>query len=394
MSIPISSKVASYNAAQLVKFKNDPKPNEGRLGVWIFDYSFYYVSSTQFKISKIWFDFLRLIGLVIDHTNAAKYENIRVSTTRTFDKIDAEFYEERNTETENEITKLRSQLSKRDQEMAQLKVDKEESRASKETLQTKLNDLNQVNQKLKDELQVTQNLLALSTKALETERVAKKKLEEQFAGESKTHRGQIDNLHATVKEKEKIIEEQAKKLTEAQKEVEQLQVSHASLNTGNDQHAENLKEKEKLANENKTLKTESEKLANENKTLKTESEKIKLNNKQYEENIQKLNHDYQEKHAVYELWKKNFEEQQKQLKDLQSKVPSKDPMTVGQPQPSEPTPFNKVHIEQHKVAELKSKWEDQLSAQAAASHSSDNLVKISPRNAHQASHEKADEGSH
>ncbi len=93
MSISLSYDVAAFNIVQSIQFNSDAKKTEGRLGAWRFTSSLFYVSSTDWKIKKIFFDFLVFIGVVIDQKDS-KFQSIYNSSTAQFNKLEQEYNKE------------------------------------------------------------------------------------------------------------------------------------------------------------------------------------------------------------------------------------------------------------------------------------------------------------
>ncbi len=91
MSLSLSYNDAAFNLGQILNFTKDSNQNEGRLGVWRFSHSVYYISSSDCKISRIWFDFLHFIGLIVDH-NDPSFKVIKDSSAVVCDRLYSEFH--------------------------------------------------------------------------------------------------------------------------------------------------------------------------------------------------------------------------------------------------------------------------------------------------------------
>jgi hypothetical protein len=195
MSISLSYDRAAYNIAQTVKFNTDVNKSEGRLGAWKFTSSLYYVSSTEWKIVKLWYDFLVLIGAVIDQKND-KFQNIANLSSTQFNKLEQEFNKE-------EIAKQNATHQELTQQISKLNGDVQDHKASLTVLKGQCSDglaqIKSVQQKAESSAAENSRLLKQIQNLTQTLQDKEKDLKDAHAQMDAQKRQMEDNIQVVSK---------------------------------------------------------------------------------------------------------------------------------------------------------------------------------------------------
>jgi chromosome segregation ATPase len=242
MSIPVSYDLAAFNIAQQVKFKEDINQKEARLGVWKITHSIYYVSSSECKLAKIWFDFLRLIGLVADSKDKI-FVGLANASEKQFDHIETAFNSPKFKELTHEIKEQAASIERLNKRQAKskkkLQTLENENVSSGQKWSAKADKLISENKALGDKITTitkTNDELLKSKNAL-TENLHLLKIELAEASNSQkhsqeaisNHRNDKDQMMLQLKTMQKKIDEHASKTEEHEKKLSSVTKSYEDL---------------------------------------------------------------------------------------------------------------------------------------------------------------------
>jgi chromosome segregation ATPase len=325
MSIPVSYDLAVLNIAQQVKFKEDINPKEARLGVWRFTHSLYYVSSSDCKIATLWFDFLKLIGLIVD-TKDKKFTEVVDASANKFGQVEHIF----NTQKYEDITKISNRLIKAKQILKAQKEQILQLTQEKATLSSKAETLSKDNEVVIKQIQNANKTIS------EDAQKQKQALEAEYSNGLKEKdnqiaqlKSQLDGLKGDAQKKE----EQVKKTLQ-----DQLAQKDKSL-AEKDQVCKNFKlnvddlqrDKAHLQDQVKAKDEQIKKMTNENAALLSEK---KHNEKQHQDHaihVVKLKDDHnrqikqhaldtQEVQVQYKKAIMTIEDKDNEIKQLKAQI--------------------------------------------------------------------------
>ena len=296
-SITLSYDQAAFNIAQTVKFNIDTHKTEGRLGAWKFSSSLYYVSSTEGKITKLWYDFLVLIGLVIDQKDS-RFQNIQKYSVTEFNKLEQEFNKDtiaqRNAEKDQlnqQISTLNQTIEKHKQSFSSFDIEKTEllkvkdeglaqsreikaaldsAKTNHEDLTVKFKEAQQrADKSAADNIQLAKQIQELN-KSLQAKEQANHDLNESLQTKAKSIQDfnaqintltlQIDALQKASKQaadaSNKELEEKKQKVTQLEQENSKLKADYKKLKKAQlKEHEEKKKAAEQEAQKNEASST-------------------------------------------------------------------------------------------------------------------------------------------
>lgn len=332
MSIPVSYDLAVLNIAQQVKFKEDINPKEARLGVWKFTHSLYYVSSSDCKIAKLWFDFLKLIGLIVD-TKDKKFTEVVDASANKFGQVEHIF----NAQKYEDITKISNRLimvkqNVKAQKQQILELTQEKADFSKKA-EVAIKDLTDNVNRLKGEVASASNASKVSNEDAQKQKQALEAEHSNVLKEKDNQivqlKSQMDGLKGDAQQKE----EQVKKTLQdqlAQKDkslAEKDQICKNFKLTIDDLQREKAHLQEQLRAKEEQIKTKT----NENAALQSEK---KHNEKQHQDhalNVVKMKDEHnraikkqfletEDYRVQYEKKKTTVEEQDNEIKQLKAQI--------------------------------------------------------------------------
>ena len=367
MNITVSYDLAAFNIAQEVKFKEDINPKEARLGAWKFSHSLYYVCSSDNKIAKLWFDFLKLIGLIVEAKDP-KFAQVLNASGDKFGKMEHTFntqkYEDFNKEKQELagiITKLSQRLIKRKghlndrkNQIQQLTQDKAALSKQTENLVKEnnsfLKQLDEMRKKNEEYLATSKTLtddvnkltgdLAFASGSIKTLSYELLKQKQNLVAvhsaelEDKDHKlaelkSQIDSLNGEAQKNQdaakKSLQEQLalkdKSITEKEQICKNLQMKAEALQTDKTHLQEKLTAKEEqiksLKQENSAL--QSEKKHNEKQHQDHGLQLVKLKD-EHTRQLKKYDLDTQDFKVKYEKAEMAIEEKDNKIKQLEAQI--------------------------------------------------------------------------